>query len=78
MTTFESTVSRIASTRAIAASAFGAGFGGRVWALVPETQAAAFRARWGETYATRFPAAAARSEIFVTRAGPGAVELGLS
>ncbi|HJP60362.1 MAG TPA: galactokinase family protein [Gemmatimonadaceae bacterium] len=60
---------------AIAASAFGAGFGGSVWALVRETGVAEFRAKWEEAYAARFPAAAARSEIFVSRAGPGVVEL---
>ena len=60
---------------AVAASAFGAGFGGSVWALVPESDADAFRARWADTYAARFPVVARRSEFFVTRAGPGAVEL---
>jgi galactokinase len=60
---------------AVAASAFGAGFGGSVWALLPESDAAAFRGRWCDGYAVRFPAAAARSEVFVTNAGPGAVEV---
>jgi galactokinase len=60
---------------AIAASAFGAGFGGSVWALVPKTAAGAFRARWVDTYAARFPVAATRSEVFVTCAGPSALEL---
>ena len=60
---------------ATAASAFGAGFGGSVWALVPEADAVAFRARWTDLYASRFPAAATRSELFVTYAGPGVVEL---
>ena len=61
---------------AVAASAFGAGFGGSVWALVPEADASAFLTRWADAYATRFPAAAARSEGFITRAGPGMLELG--
>jgi galactokinase len=60
---------------AIAASAFGAGFGGSVWALVPEADAVAFRARWGDAYAAHFPVAARRSEVFITRAGPGVGEL---
>ena len=60
---------------AIAASAFGAGFGGSVWALVRETEAAAFRTRLGEAYAARFPAEAERAEIFITRAAPGVTEL---
>jgi galactokinase len=60
---------------AVAASAFGAGFGGSVWALVPESDALAFRARWADGFAVRFSVVAARAEFFVTRAGPGAVEL---
>jgi galactokinase len=60
---------------AVAASAFGAGFGGSVWALVPEADAVAYRARWAEAYAAHFPLAASRSEVLITRAGPGAVEL---
>jgi galactokinase len=60
---------------AIAASAFGAGFGGSVWALVPESDAAAFRTRWAEAYAAAFPVAARGSEVLITHAGPGTVEL---
>ena len=60
---------------AIAASAFGAGFGGSVWALVPKVEAAAFQTRWAETYAAAFPVAARGSEVLITHAGPGAVEL---
>jgi galactokinase len=60
---------------AIAASAFGAGFGGSVWALVPDSDTAAFRTRWAEAYAAAFPVAARGSEILITHAGPGAVEL---
>src|SRR5699024_12638852 len=33
-----------------AASAFGAGFGGSVWALVPEQEAGAFAERWAAHY----------------------------
>jgi galactokinase len=61
---------------AVAASAFGAGFGGSVWALVPERDADAFRARWVDGYAARFPVVARRSEVFHTNAGPAVVELG--
>jgi galactokinase len=60
---------------AIAASAFGAGFGGSVWALVPEADAIAFSARWPDAYAARFPIAARSSEFLVTHAGPGVLEL---
>ncbi len=56
---------------AVAASAFGAGFGGSVWALVAESSAAGFKRRWAETYASRFPVAAKRSKMLITRAGPG-------
>jgi hypothetical protein len=42
---------------AAAASAFGAGFGGSVWALVPAAEAADFRARWAADYVKAFPAA---------------------
>ena len=55
---------------AVAASAFGAGFGGSVWALVRAEGAGEFRAAWAARYAREFPAAAARAEFFVTRAGP--------
>jgi galactokinase len=60
---------------AVAASAFGAGFGGSVWALVPEVDAAGFATRWADAYAERFPIAAERSEILTTHAGPGVIEL---
>ena len=56
---------------AAAASAFGAGFGGSVWALVREEAAPEFRARWAEVYGQDFPAVAPRAEFFVTGAGPG-------
>lgn len=58
---------------AVAASAFGAGFGGSVWALVREDDADVFRARWADAYTEQFPTAAQRSEFFVTRSGPGAI-----
>ncbi len=60
---------------AVAASAFGAGFGGSVWALVPRAQAADFAARWRAAYAARYPAEAARAEVFATQAGPAVVNL---
>ena len=55
-----------------AASAFGAGFGGSVWALVDAAAAEPFRKGWLAAYAGRHPSAAARSTGFVTRPGPGA------
>jgi galactokinase len=60
---------------AAAASAFGAGFGGSVWALVEEGNAEAFRTRWAEGYAKAFPAASAASEFFETRPGPALLRL---
>ena len=40
---------------AFAASAFGAGFGGSVWALVGKQDASSFAARWLTDYRERFP-----------------------
>lgn len=51
---------------AVAASAFGAGFGGSVWAMVRAADAAAFRKEWLVTYAARHPAAAAMAATLVT------------
>lgn len=56
---------------AAAASAFGAGFGGSVWALIPQAATEDFRRRWEETYRGEFPGRAEHAEFFVTRAGPG-------
>ena len=55
-----------------AASSFGAGFGGSVWALVDADRAEDFAGDWHRAYARRHPAAAARSESFVTRPGAAA------
>lgn len=60
---------------AVAASAFGAGFGGSVWALVPAESAATFTARWQSGYAEAFPRAAASASFLATRPGPAAISL---
>ena len=60
---------------AFAASAFGGGFGGSVWAVAPVAEAREFRARWESGYRARFPEAAARSGFFLSGAGPGRVAL---
>jgi galactokinase len=60
---------------AAAASAFGAGFGGSVWALVEARRAEQFRLRWAAGYSKRFPVAANRAEFFSTRAGPAMIKL---
>ena len=57
---------------AVAASAFGAGFGGSVWAIVPAEGALAFEAAWAARYAAEFPEAAQRATFFITPPGPGA------
>lgn len=58
---------------AAAASAFGAGFGGGVWALVREPEAPRFLEAWRERYRKLAePGVHARSIFFVTAAGPPA------
>jgi galactokinase len=59
-----------------AASSFGAGFGGSVWAMVPRSDAEQFCDRWKESYFKRFDGAnAGRSQFFVTAPGPGLLKL---
>jgi galactokinase len=56
---------------ALAASAFGAGFGGAVWAMVPRADADRFLVAWRSEYEGAFPAKRARAKWAVTRpAGP--------
>jgi galactokinase len=55
-----------------AASAFGAGFGGAVWALLPRTDAVEAVARWKAAYLEAFPARAETSAFLITGAGPPA------
>lgn len=55
---------------AVAASAFGAGFGGSVWALVPRMYATAFAKRWLDAFRAAHPERAGRAATFVTEAGP--------
>ena len=52
------------------ASAFGAGFGGSVWALVPEADADRFNAEWAADYVAAFPDR--RPTFFTTRPAPPA------
>jgi galactokinase len=58
---------------AAAASAFGAGFGGSVWALVPLLRAEEFREAWAARYHQRAPERVAASEFLITSAGPGMI-----
>jgi galactokinase len=55
---------------AAAASAFGGGFGGAVWALVRSGGADGFLSRWADEYRRAFPACAASAEFFLTPAAP--------
>jgi galactokinase len=52
---------------ALAASAFGAGFGGSVWAMVPAVSASRMLAAWRELYSEHYPLQRPRAEFFVTR-----------
>lgn len=54
---------------AIAASAFGAGFGGSVYALVRKTEAENFMKEWQGNYLRKFPQHQEKSEFFITKAG---------
>lgn len=56
---------------AAAASAFGAGFGGSVWALVREEHAVGYLDAWRSEYEERYPEHAGSSTFFITpAAGP--------
>lgn len=57
---------------AVAASAFGAGFGGSVWALVPTAIAVDFTTAWATEYRRQFPAAGSAAMFFATAPGPPA------
>lgn len=59
---------------AFAASAFGAGFGGSVWALAPTDQADAFAHRWLEAY-QRACHPTGHVEWFLCQPGPPVVEI---
>jgi galactokinase len=59
---------------AAAASAFGAGFGGAVWAMIETAQADAFLDAWRSAYVEAFPDRSASSQWLVTRPGGPARE----
>ena len=56
----------------LAASAFGAGFGGSVWAMTSANRLDGFVQEWRSRYEREFPEAARRAEFFVTRPSAGA------
>jgi galactokinase len=62
---------------AAAASAFGAGFGGSVWALVPAERAPEFERQWAGWYSGQFPAIE-NVLFFSTRPGPSALRFDIS
>ncbi len=71
------TIALVRSARslgAVAASAFGAGFGGSVWALVPASDAAEFLSQWAAAYQNRFPNAVP-AQFFTSLPGPPAHRL---
>ena len=57
---------------AAAASAFGAGFGGGVWALIKTDGAEDFLASWSDEYRREFPQHVELTRFFTTPAGPAA------
>ena len=60
---------------ATAASAFGAGFGGSVWALVEQSRVDAFLAAWKIAYEEQFAEHADFARFFRTTAGPASFRL---
>jgi galactokinase len=61
-------------TGAFAASSFGAGFGGSVWALASAGEAHAFGQRWTEAYRTKVRGVSG-VEWFLARPGPSVLEI---
>jgi len=60
---------------AAAASAFGAGFGGSVWALVHKDHADKFSVDWSDAYHIAFPEQVKDAAFITTQAGPAAVRV---
>ena len=60
---------------AVAASAFGGGFGGSVWAMIPQAHADAFLDAWATRYTSAFPEPAQRARFFLATPGPAAFRL---
>jgi galactokinase len=60
---------------AAAASAFGAGFGGSVWALVKRSETKPFLEAWAGAYRSEFPQQAEAALFFTTAAGPAAFQV---
>ena len=60
---------------AIAASAFGAGFGGSVWALIETTRAQEYLSRWRKQYHEQMPEFSQLAVFFTTRPGAAACRI---
>ena len=60
---------------AVAASAFGGGFGGAVWALVEKEAIDRFVIAWSQRYRERFAEHQEQARFFTTSAAPGAREI---
>ena len=65
------------SNGALAASSFGAGFGGSVWALVRSGDEDRFLRRWRAEYGSAYPSRLRRAFFFPDRTGPGTFVLGI-
>ena len=61
---------------AVAASAFGAGFGGSAWAMIPANAADEFQKRWKASYRAAFPKRSGSARFLVTRPGNPALRQG--
>ncbi len=71
------TIALVRSARSLgaaAASAFGAGFGGSVWAMVPVGQACRFERLWASRFCRQFPASK-NARFFSTHPGPAAMRI---
>ena len=60
---------------AVAASAFGAGFGGSVWAMIDRANADRFVREWRHSYLERFPEHGKTAQVVLTRPGLPATRL---
>ncbi len=67
-------VSMARNLGAVASSAFGAGFGGSVWAMIPQQDAERFASRWRDKYVKLFPRSAHRAQFFETKPSAPAFE----
>ena len=60
--------------RSIAASAFGAGFGGSVWTLVEKTKAEEFIQKLKNNYSILYPESFKSAQFFIANPGPAAFD----